>query len=55
MCDDKQAQAEKKRNYKSYGEKNNEVNALIEKKIKKVVKNKKRKMTEKAPQYFQEP
>ena len=47
MSNNQQAQVEKKRNYKSYGESNKETNALIEKKFPKYVKSKKRRMKEK--------
>ena len=36
----------KKKNYRNYGKSNKELNALIEKKIQKLVKNKKRRKTE---------
>ena len=42
------------KNFKSYGKNNKELNALIEKKIQKFVKNKKRRKTEKELQHFQE-
>ena len=44
----------KKNPFKSYGKSNEELNALIEKKFQKFVKNKKRGKTEKALLYFQE-
>ena len=40
--------------FKNYGKSNKELNALIEKKIKKFVKNKKRRNTEKELQHFKE-
>ena len=44
----------KKKAFKNYGKSNKEINALIEKKFQKFVKNKKRRKTEKEIQYFQE-
>ena len=44
----------KERNFKSYGKSNKELNAQIEKKFLKFVKNKKRRKTEKELQHFQE-
>ena len=41
---------ERKRNFNSYGIEDKELNALIEKKFKKLVKNKKRRKTEKEHQ-----
>ena len=43
---------QKKRNYQTYGKNNKEVNALIEKKFPKYVKNKERRKTEKELQKF---
>ena len=46
---------QKKKNFfKNYGKSNKELNALIEKKFQKFVKNKKRRKTEKKLQHFQE-
>ena len=44
----------KNKTFKNYGKSNKELNALIEKKIQKFVKNKKRKKTEKELQHFQD-
>ena len=44
----------KRKPFKDYGKSNKELNALIEKKFQKFVKNKIRRKTEKEPQYFQE-
>ena len=44
----------KKKKFRNYGKSNKEVNALIEKKFVKFVKNKKRRRTEKELQHFQE-
>ena len=44
----------KKKNFKSYGKGNKELNALIERKFHKFVKKKKRRKTEKELQHFQE-
>ena len=54
MCDGQQAQAEKRKPYKSYGKSNKKLNALIEKKFQKFVKNKQWRKTEKELQHFQE-
>ena len=43
-----------KKTFKNYGKSNKELNALIEKKFQKFVKNKKRRKTEKELQHFQE-
>ena len=45
---------EKKKPFKNYGNSKKELNALIEKKIQKFVKKKKRRKTEKLLQHFQE-
>ena len=45
MCNGLQAQAEKKRSFKTDGKNNKVLNALIEKKFQKFVKNKKRRKT----------
>ena len=44
----------KKKKISNYGKKNKELNAVIEKNFQKIVKNKKRRKTEKALQHFQE-
>ena len=44
----------KKKNFRNYGRNNKELNALIEKKFLKFVKNKKRRKTEKKVEHFQE-
>ena len=44
----------KKKPFKNYGKSNKKLNALIERKLKKFVKNKKRRKTEKELQHFQE-
>ena len=44
----------KKKPFKNYGKSNKELNALIEKKFQKFVKNKKRRKTEKELQHFLE-
>ena len=49
-----QTQTEEKMNFKSYKKSNKGLNALIEKKIQKFVKNKKRRKTEKELEQFQE-
>ena len=48
----KHKQREKKKLFKSYGKSNKELNAQIEKKFQKFVKNKKRRKIEKEKQYF---
>ena len=45
---------QKKKKIRNYGKSNKELNALIEKKYQKFIKNKKRKETEKELQHFQE-
>ena len=44
----------KKRNFKTYGKSNKDINALIEKKFQKFVKNKARMKSKKEVQHFQE-
>ena len=44
----------KKKPFKNYGKRNKELNALIEKKFQKFVKNKNRRKMENVLQYFQE-
>ena len=44
----------KKKNFTNYGKSNKELNAVIEKKFQKFVKNEKRRKTEKEFQHFQE-
>ena len=44
----------KKKNFKSYGQRNIQLNALIENIHQKIVKNKKRRKTEKELQHFQD-
>ena len=44
----------KKTNFRNYRKSNEELNALIDKKFQKFVKNKKRRKTEKELQHFQE-
>ena len=51
---EKQLEKKKKKPFKNYGKSNKELNALIEKKFQKFVKNKKSRKTEKEHQYFQE-
>ena len=43
-----------KKNFRTYGNSNKEVNALIEKKFQKIIKNTKRRKTGKELQHFQE-
>ena len=46
--------SKKEKNFRNYGKSNKELNALVEKKFQKFVKNKKRRKTEKELQHFQE-
>ena len=50
----KKHKQKKKKNLKTYGKSNKELDALIEKKFQKFVKNKKRRKTEKELQHFQD-
>ena len=50
----KKQKQKKKRPFKSYGKNNKKLNALIEKKFQKFVKNKRRSKTENELQHFQE-
>ena len=54
MCYDKQAQGEKKRNFKTCGKSNKVLNVSIEKQFKKIVKKKKGRKKEKEMKHFQE-
>ena len=45
---------QKKKSFRNYGKSIKELNALIEKKLQNLVRNKKRRKTEKKLQYFQE-
>ena len=50
----KKHKQKKKKPFKNYGKRNKELNALIENKFQKFVKNKKRRKTEKELQHFQD-
>ena len=49
----KHKQIKRRKNFRNYGKSNKELNALIEKKIQKLIENKKRRKTEKELQHFQ--